>query len=152
MNQVSSFSTVEDFWSLFNHIRGPSEIKVGGDYMLFKSHIRPMWEDDANKRGGRWIVTTNKNLSDRYWLDTVLCLIGEAFEHSDQVCGAIVNVRLKTDKISIWTSNHQNQVAVMDIGQTYKDRLGLRQQLAYHIHKDTMSSAPGGSTKAIYNV
>uniref|UniRef100_A0A182SAH8 eIF-4F 25 kDa subunit n=1 Tax=Anopheles maculatus TaxID=74869 RepID=A0A182SAH8_9DIPT len=99
MNEVTSFSTVEDFWSLYNHIRGPSEIKVGGDYMLFKSHIRPMWEDESNKHGGRWTLTIHKNLSDKYWLDTVLCLIGEAFECSDQICGAIVNVRQRIDKI-----------------------------------------------------
>uniref|UniRef100_A0A182LWR5 eIF-4F 25 kDa subunit n=1 Tax=Anopheles culicifacies TaxID=139723 RepID=A0A182LWR5_9DIPT len=104
MNKVASFSTVEDFWSLFNHIRGPSEIKVNGDYMLFKSHIRPMWEDDANKHGGRWTLSFAKRLSDKYWLDTVLCLIGEAFEDSDQICGAIVNVRPKNDKICKFTS------------------------------------------------
>uniref|UniRef100_A0A182R162 eIF-4F 25 kDa subunit n=1 Tax=Anopheles farauti TaxID=69004 RepID=A0A182R162_9DIPT len=151
MNEVTSFSTVEDFWSLFNHIRGPSEIKAGGDYMLFKSHIRPMWEDEANKSGGRWTVNVTKNLSDKYWLDTVLCLIGEAFEHSDQICGAIVNVRPRNDKISIWTTNSQNRDAVMDIGRTYKERLGLRSQIFFQNHKDTMIKS-GSTTKSTYSV
>lgn len=151
MNEVASFSTVEDFWSLYNHIRGPSEIKVGTDYMLFKSHIRPMWEDEANNRGGRWTVNMNKHLSDKYWLDTALCLIGESFEHSDDICGAIVNVRQKIDKISIWTANFQNREAVMDIGRTFKERLGLRAQIFYQNHKDTMIKS-GSSTKATYSV
>ncbi|XP_052862437.1 eukaryotic translation initiation factor 4E1-like [Anopheles cruzii] len=151
MNEVTSFSTVEDFWSLYNHIRGPSEIKVGGDYMLFKSHIRPMWEDEANIRGGRWTVSMNKHLSDKYWLDTVLCLIGEAFEYSDEICGAIVNVRQKIDKISIWTANSQHREAVMDIGRTYKERLNLRGTISYQNHKDTMIRT-GSTTKATYSV
>ena len=34
-----------------------------------------MWEDDANKKGGRWVLTFNRNQRlelDRYWMDTVL--------------------------------------------------------------------------------
>uniref|UniRef100_A0A182Y2P0 eIF-4F 25 kDa subunit n=1 Tax=Anopheles stephensi TaxID=30069 RepID=A0A182Y2P0_ANOST len=152
MNEVTSFSTVEDFWSLYNHIRGPSEIKVGGDYMLFKSHIRPMWEDEANKHGGRWTLTIQKHLSDKYWLETVLCLIGEAFECSEQVCGAIVNVRQRIDKISIWTANYENHAAVMHIGKIYKDRLKLRESIQYQLHKDTMIKSSSSGTKTTYTV
>lgn len=73
-NQVSTFNTVEDFWSLFTHIKQPSEVKIGSDYSLFKESIRPMWEDKANKNGGRWMITLNRNQRpelDRYWIDTV---------------------------------------------------------------------------------
>ena len=78
-NEITSFDTVEDFWSLYNHIRSASELKGGNDYSLFKKHIRPMWEDDANKRGGRWVITLNKqqrrNELDILWLDVVSALI-----------------------------------------------------------------------------
>ena len=33
-----------------------------------------MWEDKANKNGGRWMITLNRNQRpelDRYWIDTV---------------------------------------------------------------------------------
>lgn len=76
-NQVSTFNTVEDFWSLFTHIKQPSEVKIGSDYSLFKESIRPMWEDNANKKGGRWMITMNRNQRpelDRYWIDTVSCV------------------------------------------------------------------------------
>lgn len=37
--------------------------------------IKPMWEDDRNKLGGRWLMTLNKqqrhNDLDRYWMETV---------------------------------------------------------------------------------
>jgi len=39
-NEITSFDTVEDFWSLYNHIKPPSEIKLGSDYSLFKKSIR----------------------------------------------------------------------------------------------------------------
>lgn len=47
----------------------------------------------------------------------LLCLIGESFdEASEDVCGAVVNVRPKGDKIAIWTGNCQNREAIMTIG------------------------------------
>jgi translation initiation factor 4E len=73
-NQVCTFNTVEDFWSLFTHIKQPSEVKIGSDYSLFKESIQPMWEDKANKNGGRWMITLSRNQRpelDRYWIDTV---------------------------------------------------------------------------------
>lgn len=35
-NEITSIDMVEDFWSLYNHIKPPSEIKIGSDYSLFK--------------------------------------------------------------------------------------------------------------------
>lgn len=39
-NEITSFDMVEDFWSLYNHIKPPSEIKIGSDYSLFKKGIQ----------------------------------------------------------------------------------------------------------------
>lgn len=74
-NRVTSFATVEDFWSLYSHIKAASHIGDLNDYSLFKGNIRPMWEDKANKYGGRWILSFGKhqrrNDLDDMWLDTV---------------------------------------------------------------------------------
>lgn len=102
-HQISNFDTVEDFWSLYNHIKPSSEIKAGNDYSVFKNGIRPMWEDDTNKNGGRWVITLAKYFRpgdvDRLWLDVVLCLIGEGFDYSEDICGAVVNIRPRGHKI-----------------------------------------------------
>lgn len=41
------------------------------DYHLFKSGIKPMWEDSANRRGGKWMVRLRKGIASRYWEDLV---------------------------------------------------------------------------------
>lgn len=47
----------------------------------------------------------------------LMCLIGEAFgESSDEVCGAVVNIRPKQNKISIWTGNAKKKDAILHIG------------------------------------
>ncbi|GAB0188890.1 eukaryotic translation initiation factor 4E [Grus japonensis] len=123
---ISKFDTVEDFWALYNHIQLSSNLMPGCDYSLFKDGIEPMWEDEKNKRGGRWLITLNKQQRrsdlDRFWLETLLCLIGESFDdYSDDVCGAVVNVRTKGDKIAIWTTECENRDAVTHIGDV-KDK------------------------------
>ncbi|XP_023678241.1 eukaryotic translation initiation factor 4E family member 1c isoform X3 [Paramormyrops kingsleyae] len=155
---ISKFDTVEDFWALYNHIQQPSKLAYGCDYCLFKDGIKPMWEDERNKLGGRWLMTLSKqqrhNDLDRFWMETLLCLIGESFdEASDDICGAVVNVRPKGDKISIWTVNCQNREAIMTIGQHYKERLNvpLKAGIGYQSHDDT-SSKSGSTTKNMYTV
>ncbi|CAH1113723.1 unnamed protein product [Psylliodes chrysocephalus] len=155
--EISSFQTVEDFWSLYNHIKPSSELRQGSDYSLFKKGIMPMWEDKANKRGGRWLLSLEKkqrnNDLDRYWLDIILCLIGEAFENSDEVCGAVVNIRHKGDKIAVWTADAQNGNAVLEIGRKLKERLHIpaRVMLGYQLHKDTIEKT-GSVSKYSYTV
>ncbi|RLW02897.1 hypothetical protein DV515_00006792 [Chloebia gouldiae] len=163
---VTKFSTVEDFWALYSHIQLASKLTAGCDYSLFKVRhpilrippapsimgvldgIEPMWEDSQNKRGGRWLITLAKQQRhtelDRFWLDTLLCLIGEMFdEYSDEVCGAVINIRTKGDKIAIWTREAENQEGVTHIGRVYKEHLGLSQKVAigYQAHADTATKS-----------
>uniref|UniRef100_A0A8C5PD12 Eukaryotic translation initiation factor 4E n=1 Tax=Leptobrachium leishanense TaxID=445787 RepID=A0A8C5PD12_9ANUR len=138
---------------LYNHIQLSSNLMSGCDYSLFKDGVEPMWEDEKNKRGGRWLITLNKqqrrNDLDRFWLETLMCLIGESFdEYSEDVCGAVVNVRAKGDKIAIWTTECENKDAVTHIGRVYKERLGLPPKvvLGYQSHADTATKS-GSTTK-----
>ena len=42
---IITVDTVEDFWSLYNHIEVASNLPPGSDYSLFKKGIFPDWED-----------------------------------------------------------------------------------------------------------
>ncbi|XP_035669638.1 eukaryotic translation initiation factor 4E-like isoform X1 [Branchiostoma floridae] len=155
---VSTFDTVEDFWALYNHIQVASRLQSGCDYSLFKDGVEPMWEDAFNKTGGRWLINIQKQQRhsdlDRFWLETLLCLIGEAFEEdSDEVCGAVINVRGKGDKIAIWTHDCKNSDAVIRIGRKFKERLNLPPKfvIGYQAHTDTMSKS-GSTTKNRFSV
>uniref|UniRef100_A0A8C8VSP0 Eukaryotic translation initiation factor 4E n=1 Tax=Peromyscus maniculatus bairdii TaxID=230844 RepID=A0A8C8VSP0_PERMB len=145
---VTKLNTVEDFWATYSHIKLASKLSSGCDYALFKDGIQPMWEDNRNKRGGRWLLSLAKQQRhielDRLWLETLLCLLGESFEeHSKEVCGAVVNIRAKGDKIAVWTSEAENQAGVMHIGHVYKERLGLSTKtiIGYQAHTDTAAKS-----------
>ena len=79
-----------------------------------------MWEDARNKKGGRWLFSLQKKQQkslDEMWLEVLLCLVGEAFgDESEQICGAVLNVRARLDKIAVWTSNSDDEKAIACIG------------------------------------
>ncbi|EDX14787.1 eukaryotic translation initiation factor 4E1 [Drosophila simulans] len=119
LKEIDSFDTVEDFWNLYFSIDTPSKLNRGCDYMLFKKGIRPMWEDPPNKGGGRWTNGVDKRFSaelDKIWLDVLLCIIGEACDHCDQICGALVRIRKNINKVSVWTKADAGDEAIREIG------------------------------------
>jgi translation initiation factor 4E len=51
------------------------------------------------------------------FLFQLLCLIGEAFDEcSDEICGAVVNIRHKGDKLALWTHDATKNDATVKIG------------------------------------
>lgn len=101
---LASISSVESFWSVYSHLKRPSLLPTVSDYHIFKKGIRPVWEDDANKKGGKWIVRLKKGVADRYWEDLLLAIVGDQFaEAADEVCGAVLSVRSGEDVLSVWT-------------------------------------------------
>lgn len=154
--RVTTFDTVEDFWAVFNYIQPASKIPLGCDYSVFKDGIEPMWEDEGNRKGGRWVINMDKRRRahelDRLWLETLLCLIGEAFEDlGDEICGAVMNVRNKGDKLGLWTADASKADANMMIGRVLKSRLDIGHGIGYECHQDSWSKS-GSTAKSLYHI
>lgn len=100
-------STAQDFWKVYTRLKRPSALPIVSDYHLFKDGIRPVWEDEANKYGGKWIMRFKKGVMDRYWDDLLLAVMGDQFaEAGEEVCGMVVSVRNGEDVLSVWTKNN----------------------------------------------
>ncbi|KAL3072668.1 hypothetical protein niasHS_017642 [Heterodera schachtii] len=126
LSKVCTVSTVEEFWAFFDNIHPPSGM-YGCDYNFFRDGIEPLWEVAQNKDGGRLVIQVDKQrneLLDGWWMEFLLACIGEQFgDDSDQVCGAVCNIRNKGSKISIWTTNASEEDKNRRIGHVLKDRL-----------------------------
>ncbi|KJX99552.1 eukaryotic translation initiation factor 4E like protein [Zymoseptoria brevis] len=98
--------SAQAFWTVYTHLKRPSDLPTVSDYHIFKEGIRPVWEDEENKRGGKWTMRLKKGVADRYWEELLLALVGDQFvEAGEEVCGAVVSVRQGEDVFSIWTKN-----------------------------------------------
>lgn len=111
LHPIASCETAEDFFTVYQHLKRPSTLPLVSDYHLFKKGIRPIWEDEVNKHGGKWVVRLRKGVADRYWEDLLLAIIGDQFsEAGDEVCGAVLSVRNGEDIISIWARSDGQRV------------------------------------------
>ncbi|KAF5344355.1 hypothetical protein D9758_013286 [Tetrapyrgos nigripes] len=117
---IGSFTTVEAFCRYFNWLKPPSKLERNSNYHLFKSGIKPMWEDPANANGGKWVLTMKNNpaLLDRCWSWVAMALVGEELEEgADEICGAVVSLRSKVDRIQIWTRKKDDVERLNGIGK-----------------------------------
>ena len=67
-----------------------------------------MWEDEANKDGGRWQFKINKGYANKLWEDLILALIGEQFEYENEIHGIVIITKPYFDSISVWNKNSKN--------------------------------------------
>jgi translation initiation factor 4E len=111
MKKIADFSTVEGFWGCYCHLARPSTLPNPTDIHLFKEGIRPLWEDAANRNGGKWIIRLKKLVSGRFWENLVIAMIGDQLDYGDTVCGAVLSIRFGEDILSVWNRNSSdNQV------------------------------------------
>ncbi|XP_009352074.1 eukaryotic translation initiation factor 4E-1 [Pyrus x bretschneideri] len=146
---IYTFSTVEEFWSIYNNIRRPSNLNMGTDFHCFKYKIEPKWEDPVCANGGKWTVTYPKGKSDTPWLYTLLAMIGEQFDHGDEICGAVVNVRTRQEKIALWTKNAANEAAQLSIGKQWKGFLDCNETIGFIFHEDAMRQERAAKNKYV---
>jgi len=104
LKQVQTVSTIEDFWAVQNWIEPASRLNVGADYSLFKTGITPDWEDLANRKGGRWVVRSQREEVDSVWMEVIMGMVGHTFEErlDTQINGGVVSIRSRGDKVAVW--------------------------------------------------
>ena len=141
LKQVFVVASVEQFWQLYSHVVRPCDLGTGhSDYHLFKEGVRPMWEDGANKAGGKWIVRLRKGISSRCWENLILAMVGEQFMVGDEICGAVISIRYQEDILSLWNRTANDQLTTSRIRDTLKRVLNLPPNtiMEYKTHTDSL--------------
>ena len=143
LKECGSFSTAEQFWEVFNNVKPPTQLNQNANYHIFMENVIPMWEDPANKDGGKFVLTlpkrdTKAGKLDEWWLFTVLALIGETIDaKGNEVCGAVVSIRKSQDKIALWLKGCDRKICE-EIGLRWNTALAVSNKttLKYQSHKD----------------
>jgi len=138
MKKIYSFDTVEEFWCLYDQIFRPSKLPGNADFHCFKTGIEPKWEDPECANGGKWSVTSSRKTNlDNMWLETLMALIGEQFDESEEICGVVASVRQRQDKLALWTKSASNEPVQMSIGKKWKEMIDDTDKIYYTFHDDS---------------
>lgn len=144
MKTIFTVDSVESFWGTLSHLKPVYEMSYGCDYYFFRKHIAPMWENEFNKNGGTWVISSHKSKRhselDVIWIEVLMFLIGETMEEdSNEICGAAVNIRGNYDKITVWTANSSNDESNKRIGLRLKSLLNLNRTIEYIPHAENIN-------------
>jgi translation initiation factor 4E len=60
LENCGTFSTVEEFWQIYNNVKPASQLAIGSNYHIFMEGVEPMWEDPGNSKGGKFVLTMQK--------------------------------------------------------------------------------------------
>eukprot|EP00331_Platyophrya_macrostoma_P010750 CAMPEP_0176425692 /NCGR_PEP_ID=MMETSP0127-20121128/11525_1 /TAXON_ID=938130 /ORGANISM="Platyophrya macrostoma, Strain WH" /LENGTH=184 /DNA_ID=CAMNT_0017806871 /DNA_START=37 /DNA_END=591 /DNA_ORIENTATION=+ len=100
---LGSFNTVEGFWSYYRHMVRPDKLPAGSEINVFQENIQPMWEDETNKNGGRFVMRIKTVYANRFWEELMMSFIGEQCEENDNICGLVLSIKPTDVQIAIWT-------------------------------------------------
>ncbi|OAV94287.1 hypothetical protein PTTG_08640 [Puccinia triticina 1-1 BBBD Race 1] len=165
MRRLGSCDTVETFYSLYLHIKRPSNHLPISDLHIFVDPIKPAWEDPLNVGGGKWTIRLKKGLANRLWETLIFSLVGGGLEKlianpdslSDdnesparehkEICGAVLSIRRDEDILAVW-----HRTGAPDVGGDGKMakqvklalqtvlQLPLNCHLVYKLNADCLSS------------
>jgi len=123
---------------------------------MFKEGITPEWEDPLNKAGGKWIIQYGLKDpgQDEHWMYTLLSMIGEEFEDSEEICGVVFSPRQKQNKLALWTADVRKKEEILRIGGAWKEALGLssKVQIDYQSHADALNAGYSYKNQSIYTI
>ncbi len=107
VKKIAEFDTVEDFWAIFQHLRKPDSCKPGIEFQMFRDPVKPMWEDENNKNGGRISIKLRKDFTTIIWEEMIFALIGDVLpkEVKDEINGIVVTSRREFNTLQIWIKN-----------------------------------------------
>ncbi|KAG5439325.1 hypothetical protein PCK2_000861 [Pneumocystis canis] len=137
---------------IYNNIAKASQLPPKSDYHLFKTGVRPEWEDKQNQKGGRWSYNNKDRRSvniDELWLHIMLAAIGETLENEgdNEVMGVVVNIRKGFVRLGLWTRSTSNEEVLRAIGKRFREAMKIsdKETVEFYSHSD---SAHSGSTRA----
>uniref|UniRef100_A0A915KKE5 eIF-4F 25 kDa subunit n=1 Tax=Romanomermis culicivorax TaxID=13658 RepID=A0A915KKE5_ROMCU len=140
ISHIYQYSQVEQFWRVYSRLKRPSDVSDKVEFHMFKKGIKPAWEDEANRSGGKWIIRLKKGLASRIWENLILAMLGEQFMVGDEICGAVCSIRNQEDIVSLWNKTASEPGITNRIRDTMRRILNLPPNtiIEYKRHDDCL--------------
>ena len=122
---LGTFDTICGFLSVFLHSPTPSTLsthvvsitsKPVTTFSLFRSHIRPEWEDELNRVGGEWCIRdVSPHVADDIWRDLCLAVVGNVVECNGVRVTSKLHYasRAPMIKIEVWVASNDEAPNVL---------------------------------------
>lgn len=128
IKSIGEFKTAEEFWGFYQHIRRPDSLPKSCEFYLFKTGIRPLWEDPANRGGGRFVLHIKKIFANKTWEDMLIALIIST-KNESEINGVVINVRSWEVLLSVWMKKLENEEMCEKYRAWIRKSLGMTENI-----------------------
>ena len=141
VKKIADFDTIEEFWGIFQHLRKPDSCKPGIEYFMFKEPIKPLWEDEHNKNGGRFSIKLKRGYTTIIWEEMIFTLIGGILpkEIKEEINGIVVTSKKEFNTLQIWFRNFDEKI-VQDLEQCLRELLVIPDEVRLDPKKFNVNS------------
>lgn len=125
---IVTVKTVEDFFAMIHFMKPVHAMRTFAQFHFFQEGVKPMWEDSANKNGGKlWVnlesyqknespTETGKKI-DAIWKSVLMALIGEVLEdpnsvEENEIMGVAFSKKKQYNRLAIWIRDAQKVEAI----------------------------------------
>lgn len=136
---IVTVKSVEDFCAMIHFMKPVHAMRTFSQFHFFQDGVKPMWEDRANKYGGKlWVNLENsqKNESlsetgkkmDSLWKSVLMALVGEVLEdpNSDaenDIMGVVFSKKKQYNRLAIWVRDAEKLDAIERIKKCLEELL-----------------------------
>lgn len=107
---IGSVATVQEFWRYWNAM-DLLRLEKFASLSVFKQPIKPMWEDEGNKNGGRWVLNVADHAAAAgLYTKLALALIAGYFECSSSLCGVTFSVKPTGSQLALWHASASSEI------------------------------------------
>ena len=101
---IGEITSIENFWSIFQHLKSPKYLTPNISYHIFKKGIKPLWEDKNNKNGGKFTIDYKKEFSWIPFEEILFGLLTKKIPFYNDINGFILISKKLKHSIQIWVN------------------------------------------------
>lgn len=141
LNEISTIETIPQLLYLLDNLEKATAWPLNSNVHFFRGGIQPLWEDQANMKGGKWVMELPKGFGvvntelEKTWERTVLYAASEMIDNKI-VCGCVLSPRRSFDRIALWTKTIDEDVVA--IGREWREVVGFKKELVFKVHENAM--------------
>ncbi|KAG0441334.1 Eukaryotic translation initiation factor 4E [Dictyocoela muelleri] len=139
IKKICQVETIPEFLYVTENVEDCDAWPINSNLHFFREGISPMWEDDANIRGGKWVIELPKGFEgdiEDMWRKTMAFCISELTDEKI-LCGCVYSPRRQIDRFSLWVSCTDKKA--FEVGKIWKDILNLKDiEFTFFVHENAI--------------
>jgi translation initiation factor 4E len=134
---VGQFTHMSQVWNFFLRLCDCQHVLPNySNLRLFRKGVRPLWEDEANRAGGKFFIPRKKNRAFASYVRIIVAIVTGQLQLPTDSVGICLHIRSNVSSLQIWSTTQPSKeeealaieriAAAMQLSREEKERVTFR--------------------------